>query len=128
MNREDNNNVNDDDDVDDRLFDFAEGEPRGGLMSSIVYVLKIKSTLRVPAMKDEIAKYDKLNIRLEYTEMVNSVSEIEEKITEKKEVLVRVDAEVDTVDLEEMLQELMTVDDDIDYDVDEHINNDIATL
>ena len=118
-NREDNNNINDDDDVDDRSFDFAEGEPRGGLMSSIAYVLKIKLILRVPAMKDKISKYNKLNICLEYTAMVNSISKIEEKITEKKALLVRVDAEVDSVDLEEMLQELMTRDDDIDDDVDE---------
>ena len=33
-------------------------------MSSIAYVLKIKSTLRAPAMKDEISKYDMSNIRL----------------------------------------------------------------
>ena len=94
-------------------------------MSSIAYVMKIKSTLRAPAMKEAISKYDESNIRLEYTAMVNSVSEIEEKITEKKALLVRVDAEEDGVDLEEMLQELRTGDDDIDDDVDEYITDSI---
>ena len=46
----------------------------------------------------------------------------------KKALLVRVDTEVDGVDLEEMLQELMAGDDDIDDDVDEQINDDIAIL
>ena len=97
-------------------------------MSSIAYVLKIKSTLRAPAIKEAISKYNKLNICLEYTVMVNSVSEIEKKIAKKKELLVRVDAEMNAVDLEETLQESMAVNDDMNNDNVVHINDGTAML
>ena len=84
--------------------------------------------MKASAMKEAISKYDKLNICLEYTAMVNTVPEIEKKITKKKKLLVCVDAEVDAVDLEETLQESMTVGDDMDNDDVEHVNDDIATL
>ena len=123
-NREDNNNNNNNNNNNDRLFDFAEGELRGGLMSIIIYVLKIKSTLRAPAMKEAISKYNKSNIYLKYRAMINIVTEIEKEIAENKELLVCVEAEVDAVDLEEKQQESMTVDND---NV-KHAYDDIATL
>ena len=94
-NNNNNNNNNDDDDDDDddnddkadddnnndnnndnNKFVFAVGKPRGKLIDAIAYVLKEKSSLNAPQKKDEIAKYQKIDICLKCTEILNTVPEI----------------------------------------------------
>ena len=86
-NNNNNNNNDDDDDNDDNNnneFIFTVGELKGKLIDAIAYVLKIKSSLKASQKKDEIANYQKTDIRLKYTEMINTVSKIEDKIKTKK--------------------------------------------
>ena len=58
-------------------FDFPPGKPEGDVMKAIAYVLKIKSTLRAPAMRSKIRKIPKEEIELKYNVMLEKVSDID---------------------------------------------------
>ena len=107
-------------------------------MKAIAYVLKIKSTLRAPAMRSEIRKIPKEEIELKYNVMLEKVSDIEVTIKEKEDALDKIEkrqADIDEEDDEEELLSEDMVDSSMLYtnvtrddDDDDNVHNSIEML